>query len=156
LLPVALVVEVEVALPAVTPQPRNLDGTADVDAVVVLVELGVVGGAPLLCTKPLVAVELESGPMEGTATRLGDRHDLARRRRAVFRRVVRGQHFDLADHVGRHREVLEDRDHAALAHEALLHAYTIDRSLVARLQAAISARIERVVPTTGRHTWHQR
>src|SRR4029079_7988527 len=85
-LPVALVVEVEVALPLVAAEARNLRRTADVHAVVVALEgRGASYEAPLLGLERVVAVELECGAVEGASAGLGDRHDLAGGGGAVFR-----------------------------------------------------------------------
>ena len=154
-LPVPLVVEVEEALPLFVREAGQLDRAADVDAVVVLVEIRLLRPAPLRGRERVVLVELKTGTVEPAAARLGDRHDLAADRGAVFGRVARREDLDLADHVGRHREVLENRHHAALAHEALLHADAIHRRLVARLQAAVDARVKGVVALTGADTGHQ-
>ncbi len=101
-------------------------------------------------------MELEARAVERAPAGFGDGHDLTRGRRSVLGRVVRRQDLDLTHHVGRHREVLEDGHHPALAHEPLLHADAIERRLVARLQAAVDARVERVIAAAGADAWHQR
>src|SRR6202008_3994368 len=93
--------------------------------------------AVLRRVEPVVAVVLEERPVE--AVRAGPRrgHDLPGRAAAVLRLAARGQDLDLADHVRREREVLEERDHPALAHVALLHAGAVEHGLVARLHPAV-------------------
>ena len=93
--------------------------------------------------------------MERLLARLRDRDDLAAGGRAVLGVVARADDLDLAHHVRRVGEVLEDRDHAALAHEALLHGGAVEDRLVARLQAAVDARVERVRAAAGRDARHE-
>src|SRR5205814_6764380 len=154
-LPAALEVSVEVALHAVRPQAGDLGRAAEVGAEVVLLERGLVGGAPLPGVQAIALVIVEHGAVEPLASRLRGGDDLAGGARPVLRLVARGHDLDLADHVRGEGEVLEDGDHAALAHEALLHARAVHHGLVAGLHAAVDPGVERVGPASAGDAGHQ-
>ena len=82
------------------------------------------------------------------------RDDLRTSRGAVFRLVTGRDYLELTHHIGGHAEVGECH-HSALGHGAFLHAHAIHDGLIARLKAAIDARVESVVSASGGDAGHK-
>jgi hypothetical protein len=146
---IRLPIEVEKALVLAPIDPGKLDWPADVGAEVVLVVGRCRRRAPLGGVQRFIAAVFENCAVISIAARLADHRDLPRGRRAVLCVVTRCNDFDFLDHVRRHLEVLMNRNHAALAHEAFLHGRAVEKGFIPRFLAAVDPGLKRLVRAAG-------